>query len=271
MTQPNATVYNHSYNYFPQPCTHKLHLQCLKEYYQLLIESQAAYKIRCPHCHPTSTFYPFTPEQKQVVLDLFPIETDPTSRRFMQQFNTDKVLKHKHISHCPVADCFGVVEPKEQDWLSKQVRCDHCGAEVCASCRLVWHQGTECTQERRDRLVWRAVGDMGTQLVNRCPRCLVIFEKDGGCRDMSCNACGYQWCWICGMSLESDWHREYLVHACRESENVAELWREKKWPSFRLYLLVFVCVILFPAFLLIGAVFAVGGITYDKYIKKGCF
>jgi len=43
--------------------------------------------------------------------------------------------------------------------------------------------------------------------VRNCPNCKVLIEKGMGCPRIDCASCNYGFCWICGLSGDSFFHK----------------------------------------------------------------
>ncbi|XP_029283028.1 E3 ubiquitin-protein ligase parkin-like [Cottoperca gobio] len=122
---------------------------------------------------------------------------------------------------CPSAGCgAGLVPPEGSRW----VQCDRrlgCGFIFCRSCREEYHEGACPSQQVpptaaalqgfvvEERASLRGRWDQASLLLlqestKRCPKCSVPVEKNGGCMHMHCPLCGADWCWLCGVTWNTD-------------------------------------------------------------------
>lgn len=102
---------------------------------------------------------------------------------------------------CSTPDCPGVI--RVDSVAVTTVRCS-CGASICRLCLSDAHFPSTCSQAKRLRAEL-AVREkklrekLGKEKLyesegKNCPKCGVYFEKNGGCRHMSCS-CGNYFCW----------------------------------------------------------------------------
>ena len=108
--------------------------------------------------------------------------------------------------HCPRTDCKGVIDSKELKFFQLKVACTICKDNICARCRLVWHEGVKCSLIDDKEFTWEGMGDGKAGTANRCPKCKSPFEKVDGCMHMKCAMCEYEWCWVCGLAYNSIFH-----------------------------------------------------------------
>lgn len=118
----------------------------------------------------------------------------------------------KRFKWCPAVDCTNFVELTVDDrpeWYSlkdsKQlsylpiVRCP-AAHEFCFDCQYENHLPCPCwlvakwLKRCEDDLETAHWIDANTQ---PCPKCFLNIEKNGGCNHMTCQTCGYEFCWIC--------------------------------------------------------------------------
>lgn len=84
--------------------------------------------------------------------------------------------------------------------------CPRCGVRFCDTCERPAHFPVSCMEMRR----WEEMGgyvetddgdDDSLRLLSLttkpCPNCGKRIEKNGGCMHMTCQACRWEWCWIC--------------------------------------------------------------------------
>ncbi|KAF2876262.1 hypothetical protein BDV95DRAFT_602266 [Massariosphaeria phaeospora] len=105
---------------------------------------------------------------------------------------------------CPKGcDCTGyVVEPAATPGFP-QVYCTACEERYCALCKVAWHKDASCKRFREENPETmrefeeeqRTLEEMASAGAKRCPRCMLILVKQGGCDSMDCGGCGLQFFW----------------------------------------------------------------------------
>ena len=58
------------------------------------------------------------------------------------------------------------------------------------------------------------LGDKSNALVQNCPKCDTLIEKNEGCSNMSCTVCSFCFCWTCGSDLNSKFHDKFFEDLC---------------------------------------------------------
>ncbi|XP_074566376.1 E3 ubiquitin-protein ligase RSL1-like [Curcuma longa] len=100
--------------------------------------------------------------------------------------------------YCPFRDCSALLIHEEADAnLTVVAKCLHCRRELCARCRVPWHENYTCEDYRS-----LVVDKSGRSLVKlakankwqRCPYCGFFVQRSEGCaRDHSATAVQVQW------------------------------------------------------------------------------
>lgn len=98
---------------------------------------------------------------------------------------------------CPTADCPQVYRIGSTS--ESVVQCSECLAEICTSCKVIWHEGMSYAEMRaakdpdnlKTKELMRELG------IHPCPRCSTNIEKTYGCNHMTCSACQTHFCWYC--------------------------------------------------------------------------
>ncbi|KAF2033957.1 hypothetical protein EK21DRAFT_57213 [Setomelanomma holmii] len=83
-----------------------------------------------------------------------------------------------------------------------QISCNSCSVRQCAQCLIPWHNELTCA-EYKSRQIDEQMSDpekdtlklMQTKDGKRCPNCLLVIEKDGGCDSMYCLGCRKYFNW----------------------------------------------------------------------------
>jgi len=116
------------------------------------------------------------------------------------------------VKPCPGVDCDRFIRANNSE--VRGVKCE-CNESFCVGCGEENHDPISC--ERLESWLKRCDEDNATkkwmtEKSQKCPKCKVPIEKDGGCDHITCNSCQHQFCWLC----LSDWQ---LIHACNRPEN----------------------------------------------------
>ena len=101
------------------------------------------------------------------------------------------------FENCPTPDCPQVY--RIGSTTETAVQCSECLAEICTSCKVIWHEGMSYAETReakdpdnvRNKELMRDLG------IHACPRCKTNIEKTYGCNHMTCYACKPHICWYC--------------------------------------------------------------------------
>merc|ERR1719382_1547864 len=82
------------------------------------------------------------------------------------------------------------------------MRCPDCGTEFCYYHSNA-HTGIPCAEYRKRMAREERLVEQGAlRDTKACPVCGVRTEKTGGCNHMTCQRCGSDWCWVCGVKLD---------------------------------------------------------------------
>ena len=103
----------------------------------------------------------------------------------------------KLFRYCTTPDC-GMVYSVSED--GRQFQCSDCGARICTSCHVQFHDGLTCAMYESAK-----TGEGNVELWikekpsarKKCPKCQIGIEKIEGCNHMTCLACRSHICWVC--------------------------------------------------------------------------
>ena len=94
----------------------------------------------------------------------------------------------------------------------KWVQCSICKTKVCFNCREKWHLGS-C----KDNLHKVYTINFGHRKnFSWCPMCFTPIERIKGCNHITCEVCGFEFCWICQRdATENSGHwKEFSLTGC---------------------------------------------------------
>ena len=102
----------------------------------------------------------------------------------------------KVFRYCITADCEIVYRVSED---GRQFQCPECGARMCTTCHIQFHDGLTCAMYQGAK-----TGEGSVELWvkekpdarKKCPKCHVGIEKIAGCNHMTCS-CKAHICWVC--------------------------------------------------------------------------
>ncbi|TIA77823.1 hypothetical protein D6C76_04450 [Aureobasidium pullulans] len=110
------------------------------------------------------------------------------------------VSRMVNFNWCLRAGCDG---GQEQDGKTLgYMKCHSCDYAQCLHHRMRWHTGETCkqyderTNNRHNEKTEEMINNsLLTAYLQKCPRCQVVCEKNGGCRQMICTRCGWRFTW----------------------------------------------------------------------------
>ena len=121
--------------------------------------------------------------------------------KFLEKQNL--LMSNKKIKFCPIPDCDGYAEKKDD----KYVKCNF-GHDFCFECLKQPHGKKKCEEIiDEDFEEWKK-----HKIVKRCPNCKMWTEKNEGCNHMTCVECKFQWCWLCQKKYS---YNHYSVGSCK--------------------------------------------------------
>ena len=99
--------------------------------------------------------------------------------------NCNLLLSCENIGHCWVSSC-------------------KCGRRTCWKCGEHCHAPLNCENTRIWKNKYKGISNdiWTTTNTKPCVMCKALIEKNGGCNHMTCQNCGYEFCWLCG----HEWH-----------------------------------------------------------------
>ncbi|KAI0830996.1 hypothetical protein F5Y06DRAFT_301745 [Hypoxylon sp. FL0890] len=190
---------------------------CLEEFPLDAVNTLGCGHAHCAKClkanaHLALRTVPFVPAKCCLVIP------NPTLER-AGVFTVDEMKQYKHLTeeatnthsklYCHDKSC-GAFIPTET--MKRRVgECPNCGKNTCRTCRQKSHWGPcnqETLQEARlaDELVYSLAESKGWK---RCPNCLNIVQKAGGCNHVVCK-CGQWFCYACGQATNDGG----MTHVC---------------------------------------------------------
>jgi hypothetical protein len=109
------------------------------------------------------------------------------------------ILNDKNKKFCPVINCGGYGSYIGDLFLA----CNN-NHKFCFNCLKKWHKGKDCDEIiDKDFEKWKK-----GKMIKQCPSCKFWTEKNEGCNHMTCRACSFQWCWICGNEYLSNHYQQ---------------------------------------------------------------
>lgn len=207
-------------------CQHSFCNICLVSYLNIKISEAQVNDLSCPTCGLN-----ISEELVQSIIS-------ETSFKRLKDFQKIKKLElDLYVKFCPVADCKGYDIANDTN---TKLACSECGHKYCYYCSQEWHKG-KCKDNTELSFKLWAFGNN----IKICPRCKNHVEKNGGCPQMKCPRCHFNWCWKCGKSTSSSSHNEFT---CLIGRN----WYELYWGI--IFLLLF-SPVLIPFLLGIGYIY----------------
>ena len=163
-------------------CGHYFCVDCWENYLQEKINNANVAKISCMQ-HGCSVVLN-TDFIKKILNN-----NDALIIKYEKFLERQKILmSNKNIKFCPIPDCDGYAEKKD----NKYVKCNF-GHDFCFECLKQPHGKQKCDEIiDADFEEWKK-----HKIVKRCPNCKIWTEKNEGCNHMTCVECQFQWCWLC--------------------------------------------------------------------------
>ncbi|CAK70958.1 unnamed protein product (macronuclear) [Paramecium tetraurelia] len=171
---------------FDLECKHRFCRNCLEQYLNVKIDEGIVMHIRCPSCSYTISYEEVVQIIQKLKLAKF--------EKFRTQYKGEN---NPSMRHCPNKSCDLYV-------LLDTDRCI-CGQEICKDCGNESHGFSSCNKLMDEIFVL----DSRQEKIQRCPKCKIIVQKEGGCNHMTCKRCQYQFCWICRRQYTSKHYNNY--------------------------------------------------------------
>jgi hypothetical protein len=116
------------------------------------------------------------------------------------------LLKDKNRFFCPSDGCETILKKKNKDRKTNGVKCPKCKQSYCPNCLQEAHGKKTCHEKRNQLLDNSNNKSRIIEQIAQCPKCKSIFEKVNNQIAMDCQVCGSEWCWICGVDIDSPIH-----------------------------------------------------------------
>ena len=211
----------------PQCSAHHFCIPCVKEYVEHQISESKVERIMCPGKDCTAEF------TDKMIADLVDQSYFEKYQRFKQRA---ELLKNGNIRWCPTPNCEGRMESTDK---KTHVTCPLCGFEMCFKCGGKWHGKKSC-ETAMDHEFKAYIKEHEVQ---KCPKCKRPVEKADGCNHMTCAACHYEFCWLCGGAYLGGAHFNPLNPlGCAGLQGGYN--EKRNWPMWKIYGLRFLKLLL---------------------------
>ncbi|KAI0485249.1 hypothetical protein GGR56DRAFT_617391 [Xylariaceae sp. FL0804] len=164
-------------------CGHAWCRDCLGTFAKYMLDDKPFQPAKCCQIIPVQVFERvkvFTAEDAQKYRD-----------------RMDELTNIHHKLYCWNKDCASYIPSAN---MKRRIGvCQKCEKKTCRTCREKSHWGP-CDQEKlreakaSEDIVFKLAEAKGWK---RCPNCLNLVQKNGGCNAMTCN-CGQSFCYACG-------------------------------------------------------------------------
>jgi ariadne-1 len=166
-------------------------VSCLTSHLNFLISDiQTVGNLHCPA--PNCFAEPTESEVRNLV-------SESQYNKYLDFAARSILMKETRLRWCPLCGEAVICD----DANSIKITCPSCHRLFCYDCKTAWHSGP-CKstllegepESGEGRLFQKWLDEKGLK-VKPCPNCGISIEKNSGCNHMTCNQCGYEWCWLC--------------------------------------------------------------------------
>jgi len=192
-------------------CSHNYCKECWSGYLTAKIQDGKVMELVCPE--PSCACQVAENEIHECVSE------DILTKYKKFRTNTEVALDKKK-RWCPTRDCNTILERKGN---ARKVVCPTCDRATCWNCNSRYHRGT-CAKKAKTSNEAAFMLYKIRKNVKACPRCRVPVEKISGCNHMTCYACNYEWCWMCGGKYTHDHFEPYNLFGCPGGQNSNWTW-----------------------------------------------
>jgi len=191
--------------WFELSCGHAYCKECLNRLIEVLVNQGGVLAMLCPQ--------PGCGESMKSE-EIKTLCSPETHKKYICFSELAALRADPNVRWCPVLKCSNYVRGPPTDPLIDWLACGTCGAQVCFKCGEERHDPAQCGQEAQELLASRHAEFVESQRtfeewkaykkndVKQCPGCKGFIEKNMGCNHMTCRACKYQFCWLCGTKYQ---------------------------------------------------------------------
>ncbi|KXZ50787.1 hypothetical protein GPECTOR_15g472 [Gonium pectorale] len=174
---------------------HRFCRACLGCHVQLAAREKV-FPVRCPQ--PDCTGSGVTVPEGLSLLE------GPEDREKLERLEVESSLPAHLKFYCPNPACSMLMLLDEEELAENaHANCPSCRQQLCMRCRVAWHTGLTCAQQRvmsaqadGDAALLGVAGERGWK---PCPQCRQMVELAHGINHITCK-CGAEWCYKCGAS-----------------------------------------------------------------------
>ncbi|XP_026397164.1 probable E3 ubiquitin-protein ligase ARI8 [Papaver somniferum] len=177
-------------------CGHLFCMSCWKGYIGTSVNNgPGCLKLRCPEPSCNAAV-------GQDMINAFACEEGKL--KYSTYLLRSYIEDNKEFKWCPAPDC-GLAIKFENGSDSCDVTCE-CTYSFCWNCSKEAHRPVDCgtmekwilkSNDESENVRWILVHS------KPCPNCKRPIEKDVGCNHMTCSICGFEFCWICLVSINN--------------------------------------------------------------------
>ncbi|XP_075265961.1 E3 ubiquitin-protein ligase RNF217-like isoform X2 [Convolutriloba macropyga] len=182
-------------------------MSCCKNFtcymcFKLHVKTQISggrFEITCPFCDKSV--------QQSEMLECL----DEKTRKVLARLLLISSLK-KNEKLCPKCDFLQKVpmsqtKPQTAD-APHDITCSQCSLNWCFYCHSPSHKGLSCKENQKPDTAfveWRTTIDPDLNPnAQKCPKCQIHIQRDGGCTHMKCSRCKTDFCYKCGKGIQLD-------------------------------------------------------------------
>ena len=181
-----------SLSFTPKNCIkkHQFCKDCVESYFTHEIQEGNVENISCPLIGST---------QCGGVIEESEIKSIVTREIHQRYLRLNEIKRNQNARECPSCSHIQI-----GDGSHPNMTCDKCQTQYCfihanAHPNEACHDYIKrtCREEKKNqRYIQR--------MAKECPNCKAPTEKSGGCNHMTCQHCGFGWCWLCSRPYTYD-------------------------------------------------------------------